>query len=57
MSRAKLERAALRWFGRYLDEGKGVSLLRAQCALAALGELRAEEAEQAAKLLGELARR
>jgi hypothetical protein len=47
----------LRWFGRYLDEGKGVSLLRAQCALAALGELRAGEAEQAAKLLGELARR
>jgi hypothetical protein len=24
---AKVERAALRWFARYLDEGKGMSLL------------------------------
>jgi hypothetical protein len=24
----KVERAALRWFGRYLDEGKGLSLLK-----------------------------
>jgi hypothetical protein len=54
---AKLERAALRWFSRYLDEGKGVSLLKAQLALAALAELRAGEREQAAKLLSELARR
>ena len=30
---AKLERAALRWFIRYLDEGKGVSLLNAQLVL------------------------
>jgi len=30
---AKLERAALRWFSRYLDEGKDVSLLNAQLAL------------------------
>ena len=54
---AKLERAALRWFARYLDEGKAVSLLKAQLALAALAELRAEEREQAAKLLNELAHR
>jgi hypothetical protein len=27
---AKLERAALRWFRRWLDEGKGVSLLKAR---------------------------
>jgi len=26
---AKLERAALRWFARYLEEGKAVSLLKA----------------------------
>jgi hypothetical protein len=51
----KVERAALRWFSRYLDEGKGVSLLKAQLALSALAELRAGETEQAAKLLGELA--
>lgn len=31
---AKLERAALRWFARYLDEGRGVSPLKAQLALA-----------------------
>ena len=53
----KLERAALRWFSRYLDEGKGVSLLKAQLALSALAELRAEEPEAAAKMLMELARR
>jgi hypothetical protein len=53
----KLERAALRWFSRYLDEGKGVSLLKAQLALTALGELRAGEREAAAKLLTELVRR
>jgi hypothetical protein len=51
---AKVERAALRWFRRYLDEGKGVSLLKAQIALSALSELRAGEPEQAAKLLKEL---
>jgi hypothetical protein len=54
---AKLERAALRWFGRCLDEGKAVSLLKAQLALSALGELRGIEHEQAAELLAELARR
>jgi hypothetical protein len=54
---AKLERAALRWSGPYLDEGKGVTLLKAQLALAALAELRAGEREAAAKLLTELARR
>jgi hypothetical protein len=51
-----VERAALRWFRRYLDEGKGVSLLKAQLALSARAELRAGECEQAAKLLAELAR-
>jgi hypothetical protein len=38
-------------------EGKAVSLLKAQLALAALSELRAGEREAAAKLLTELARR
>ena len=37
---AKFERAAIRWLTRYLDEGKEVSLLKAQVALVALGELR-----------------
>jgi hypothetical protein len=54
---AKLERAALRWFARYLDEGKGVTLFNAQMALAALAELRAGEGDRAAKLLAELAGR
>jgi hypothetical protein len=54
---AKVERAALRWFSRYLEEGKGVSLLSAQLALSALSELRTGEREAAAKLLIELARR
>jgi hypothetical protein len=54
---AKLERAALRWFHRYLDEGKGVSLLKAPLALSAPAELRAGEREAAAKMLRELARR
>src|SRR5438552_17349448 len=31
----KFERAALRWLGRYMTEGKAVSLLKAQLALAA----------------------
>jgi hypothetical protein len=35
-----VERASLRWFRRYLDEAKGVSLLQAQIDLAALAELR-----------------
>jgi hypothetical protein len=37
---AKVERAALRWFARYLEEGKDVVLLRAQVALAVLSDLR-----------------
>jgi hypothetical protein len=53
---AKLERAALRWFGRWLDESKAVSLLNVQLALSALAELRAEEREAAGTLLAELAR-
>jgi hypothetical protein len=52
----KYERAALRWLGRYVTEGRAVSLLKAQLALAALSELRAGEREAAAKLLAELAR-
>jgi hypothetical protein len=51
---AKLERAALRWFRRWLDEGEGVSLLRAQLALSALAELRADERDAAVKLLATL---
>jgi hypothetical protein len=39
-----------------VTEGKAVSLLKAQLALAALSELRARESEAAAKLLTELAR-
>ncbi len=54
---AKYDRAALRWLGRYVTEGKAASLLKAQLALAALSELRAGEREHAAKLLTELARR
>jgi hypothetical protein len=54
---SKLERAALRWFCRYLEEGKAVSLLKAQLALSALAELRVGEREAAAKMLTELARR
>jgi len=53
---AKLERAALRWFRRYLEESKAVTLLRAQLALSALAELRVGEHDAAAKLLAELAR-
>jgi len=34
---AKLERAALRWFRRWLDESNGVSMLQAQIVLAAVG--------------------
>jgi hypothetical protein len=41
---------------RYVTEGTGVSLLKAQLALAALADLRAGEREQAANLLSELAR-
>jgi hypothetical protein len=53
----KYERAALRWLGRYVTEGKAVSLLKAQLALAALAELRAGEGEAAAKLLTGLVQR
>ncbi len=53
----KFERAALRWLARYVTEGKAVSLLKTQLALAALSELRVGEREAAAKLLMELARR
>jgi len=54
---AKVERAALRWFQRYLDEGKGVTLLTAQVALVALADLRTGDPDRAAKLLIELATR
>jgi hypothetical protein len=47
----KYERAALRWLGRYVTEGKAVSVLKAQLAASALSELRAGEREAAAKLL------
>ena len=52
---AKLEPAALRWFVRYLHEGKDVSLLKAQVALGALAELRADS-DWARELLLKLAR-
>jgi hypothetical protein len=54
---AKVQRAALRWFARYLDEAKGVTLLSAQLALSALAELRVGEQGSAAKVLTELVRR
>ena len=50
---AKVERAALRWFARYLDEGKDVTMLKAQIALAALGELRARS-DAAGRILVDL---
>ena len=50
---AKVERAALRWFARYLEEGKGVTLLKAQFALAALSDLRVES-DQAEEILVKL---
>jgi len=53
---AKLDHAALRWFRRYLDEGKGVSLMKAQVALTALADLRGNDCEQAACVLTDLAR-
>ncbi len=53
----KYDRAALRWLGRYVTEGKAVSLLKAQLAVAALAELRAGEREHAARLLTGLIRR
>jgi hypothetical protein len=40
-----------------VTEGKTISLLKAQLAVAALSELRAGEREAAAKLLAELGRR
>ena len=54
VERAKFERAAVRWFSRYLDEGNGVSLLKAHLALAALSELRSGQGDAAGKLLTEL---
>ncbi len=53
----KSDRAALRWLARYVTEGKAVSLLKAQMALAALSELRTGGREAAAKMLAELVRR
>ena len=50
---AKFERAALRWHARYVME-RSPSLLRAQIALAALGELRAGS-ESAMRVLAGLA--
>ncbi len=53
----KYDRAALRWLARYVTEGKAVSLLKAQMALAALAELRTGERQAAANMLTELARK
>lgn len=50
----KYERAALRWLGRYVVEGKAVSLLKTQLAVAGLAELRTGSREAAAKLLAGL---
>jgi hypothetical protein len=53
---AKLERAALRWFRRYLEEGTNVTLLNAQVALAALGRIGRSDHDQAAMTLSAMAR-
>ena len=47
----------MRWFARYPEEGRDVSLFKAQVALAALAELRAGKVEGAANVLAEPARR
>ena len=52
---AKFERAALRWHARFVSEA-APSLLQAQIALSALGELRADSAAPK-RLLLELAAR
>jgi hypothetical protein len=52
----RYERAALRWLVRYLTEIKP-TLLSAQLALSALGELRAGDSAHAARMLVELATR
>jgi hypothetical protein len=54
---ARYEKAALRWFGLYLEKGKAVTLLKVQLASSALAQLRGVEREHAAKLLVELATR
>ena len=46
----RYDRAALRWLGRYVTEGKAVSLLKAQLALSALADLRVGEREASANL-------
>jgi hypothetical protein len=52
----KFEKAALRWFDRYLCEGEP-TLLKAQVALAALSDLRGGQNESASKLLAKLTKR
>jgi hypothetical protein len=54
---AKLERAALRWFRRWLDKGEDVTLLNAQIALAALARLGRSDHDQAAATLTAMAER
>jgi hypothetical protein len=46
----KFERAAVRWLGRYVAEGRGVTLLKAHVAVAAL----ADRTEPARVLLARL---
>jgi hypothetical protein len=53
----KFERAALRWLGRYVIEGRAVSLLKAWLALSVLSEVRAGKREAAAKVLMGVIRR
>jgi hypothetical protein len=53
---AKLERAALRWFRRYLDEGKDTTLLNAQIALSALAAPGGPSHDAAAALLAGIGR-
>jgi hypothetical protein len=48
---AKLERAALRWFRRYLDEGKNVTVMNAQIVLAALAALGGPSHDAAASVI------
>lgn len=49
MEPEKFVRAAVRWFSRYLDEGKGVSLLKAHLALE--GVSRTADSRKAGRLV------
>jgi hypothetical protein len=53
---AKVERAAVRWFRRWLDESESVTMLTAQIAPAALARIGHSDHDQAAATLSAMAR-